>query len=308
MKKNTPFQSVTTPVLDLHPSKYMNLLTDYGFKSVLKVQELAIDFLNDLLEGVPHIQKITYLDKESLGRDKNNRTAVFDLLCEDDQNREFIVEIQRISQKFFLDRSVFYASSRIRDNAPKGKEAFSNWDFYQKPLIFIGILDFDIKESLPDQFEHFLQLCDIRSKKVFYEKLSFIFLELPKFERMIGAELSADSANLNKWLFAFKKLHTLEKAPEYLGKGPFKRLLEIAEIANMTKKQKEDYELSLKQLADTYATNMTAREEGAAKAKIEIIKNFLSAGEFSVSSIAKAAAVEEDYVLALKNELEIKKQ
>ena len=111
-------------------------------------------------------------------------------------------------------------------------------------------------------------------------------------------------------------MHTLEKAPEYLGKGPFKRLLEIAEIANMTKKQKEDYELSLKQLADTYAIRMTAREEGeimgeergAAKAKIEIIKNFLRAGEFSVSSIAKAAVVEEDYVLALKNELEAEKQ
>ena len=68
----------------------------------------------------------------------------------------------------------------------------------------------------------------------------------------------------------------------------------------MTKKQKEDYELSLKQLADNYAIRMTAREE----AKIEIIKNLLSAGGLSVSSIAKAAAVEEDYVLALKKELE----
>ena len=110
-----------------------------------------------------------------MGQYKYQRTAIFDLLCEDDQNREFIIEIQRISQKYFLDRSVFYVSSRIQDNAPKGKEEFSNWDFCQKPIFFIGILDFDIKDSLPDQFEYFLKLCDIRSMKVLYDKLSFIF-------------------------------------------------------------------------------------------------------------------------------------
>jgi predicted transposase/invertase (TIGR01784 family) len=152
MKQKNTQKEQSAPVLDGNESVYINLLTDYGLKSVLKVQELAINFLNDVLGGTRNIQKITYLDKESIGKYKYQRTSVFDLLCEDDQNREFIVEIQRIKQQHFLDRSVYYASARIQENAPKGKEPFSRWDFMQKPLIFIGILDFDIEGSLPDKF------------------------------------------------------------------------------------------------------------------------------------------------------------
>ena len=302
--------------LDINDSKYINLLTDYGLKSVLMVNELAIDFLNDLLEDITHIQKISYLDKESIGKYKYQRTAIFDLLCEDDQNREFIVEIQRISQEFFMDRSVYYASARIQNNAPKGKAAFNKWDFLQKPIIFIGILDFDIKDSNPDKFKYLLRLYDTEDPQFLYKKLSFIYLELPKFERLVGSDLLRESANLNKWLYAIRNLHKLKSAPDFLKEGSFKRLLEIAEIANMTKEQKDSYELSLKRLADNYATNKTSRKEGLeeglkkgeaigrAKEKLEGIKNLLRMNVGSISQIATAFNVDEAYVLEIKNGME----
>ena len=80
----------------------------------------------------------------------------------------------------------------------------------------------------------------------------------------------------------------------------------------MTKKQKEAYEQSLRQLSDTYATHEFSREEGfedgriegRAEEKTQIIKNLLSTGEVSISFIAKAASVDEAFVLAIKNNLD----
>lgn len=302
MEQSITIQDKTQSIFDINESKYINLLTDYGLKTVLKVKELAIDFLNDVLKERVHIQKITYLDKEVTGTHQYQRTAIFDLLCEDDQKREFIVEIQRVHQKFFLDRSVYYASARIFDNAPKGAVAFGECNFEQKPLIFIGILDFDMEDSRPDKFRHFVQLCDIEDKKALYEKLSFIYLELPKSERLMRSDLLQKSTNLNKWLYAISNLHKLKKAPDFLNGGTFKKLLEIAEIANMTKDQKAEYEYSLKRLADEYAVKETSHEEGREEKAIEIIKSLLNMDILSVSQIAAAACVDEAYVLQIKNE------
>ena len=304
MEQSITIQDKTQSIFDINESKYINLLTDYGLKSVLKESELAIDFLNDILNETACIRKISYLDKEITGKHKYQRTAIFDLLCEDDRNREFIVEIQRVHQDFFLDRSVYYASARIQDNAPKGEVAFGKWDFDQKPLIFIGILDFDMKGSQPDKYRYFVQLCDVDDKKVLYEKLSFIYLELPKFERLMGSDFFRESTNLNKWLYAIRNLHTLEKAPDFLNEGPFKKLLEIAEVANMTKEQKEEYDFSLKRLADEYATNQTSLRKGREEKAIEIIRNLLNMGKLSISDIAKAASVDEVYVLEIKSEMD----
>ncbi|SEA07749.1 hypothetical protein SAMN05192529_107157 [Arachidicoccus rhizosphaerae] len=82
----------------------------------------------------------------------------------------------------------------------------------------------------------------------------------------------------------------------------------------MSKKQKEDYELSLKRLADDYATNKTSREEGEAigeargreKERIELttewIKSLLEMTQLSVAEIAKVVSVDESFVLAIQNE------
>lgn len=284
-------------------TKYMNLLTDFGLKSIFKVEELAVAFLNDVLNGQLNIKKVTYLDKEVNGKSKYHRTAIFDLLCQDDQNREFIIEIQRIKQEFFIDRSIFYTSARIQENAPKGKQAMTEWDFEQKPIIFIGLLDFELPHSKPGKFKTIGQICDIEDKTVLFNKLTYIYLELPKFEKASLTSSLDELTNLGKWLYTFKNLHNFEQLPEFLNEGQFHKILEIAEVANMTAAQRQEYERSLKQLRNDYANRTTAFKEGEEKKQVEMVKILLLKGLLSPTEIAENFNLEESYILSIKESI-----
>ena len=48
-------------------AKYINPLTDYGFKKIFGDEAVMKAFLTDLLEPKSPIASITFIDKESLG-------------------------------------------------------------------------------------------------------------------------------------------------------------------------------------------------------------------------------------------------
>ena len=121
--------------------KYINPLTDFGFKKLFGEEvnkELLIDFLNELLPERHKIKELTYQPNEQLSITEYDRKAIFDLYCESEKGEKFIVEIQRAKQNFFKDRSVYYASFPIQQQAIRG----SNWDFRLAAVYTIGILDF----------------------------------------------------------------------------------------------------------------------------------------------------------------------
>jgi hypothetical protein len=97
--------------------------------------------------------------------------------------------------------------------------------------------------------------------KVFYEKLKFIYLELPKFKKTI------DQLNdhFDKWLFLLKHLPELEEPPLPLQENVFMQLFEVARITNFSQAEREAYENSLKYYRDMNGVIETAREEGIAQ-------------------------------------------
>nr|WP_218068248.1 PD-(D/E)XK nuclease family transposase [Candidatus Thiosymbion oneisti] len=104
--------------------KYLNPFTDFGFKKLFGIEpnkDLLIDFLNELLrrdEG--EIRDITYLSPEQLGRTSGERKAIFDIYCENAQGEKFIVETQQAKQNYFKDRSIYYSTFPIQNQAQKG--------------------------------------------------------------------------------------------------------------------------------------------------------------------------------------------
>ena len=94
--------------------RYVNPFTDFGFKKLFGEEpnkDLLLDFLNAVLEKQEgRIVNLTYLKNEHLGRSQLDRKAIFDLYCENDKGEKFIVEMQKSKQKFFKDRSVYYAT------------------------------------------------------------------------------------------------------------------------------------------------------------------------------------------------------
>ena len=245
-------------------AKYVHPLTDFGFKKIFGEEpnkDLLINFLNGLLRGREKIIDLTYINNEHLGKRERDRKAVFDLYCTNEEGEKFIVEVQRVKQQFFKDRSLYYSTFAIQEQARKGKD----WMYELRNVYTIGILDFEFDDSNENQFHHIVKLVETTSNKVFYDKLTFVFLEIPKFDKQLH-ELEND---YEKWLFAFKNLHKLADRPDNLQEGVFKRLLEIAEVAQYDEKQQFVYKESLKDYWDLKSVIHTYFSEGKEEGKIE---------------------------------------
>lgn len=243
----------------LSGDRYINPLTDFGFKRLFGTEpnkNLLIDFLNVVLPPQHRVKDLTYRSTENLGNTPIDRKAVFDLYCESEKGEKFIVEMQKAKHNYFKDRSIYYASFPIQEQSQKG-----SWNYKLEPIYTIGILDFIFDEDKnDDSFLHVVELKD-QNCKVFYEKLKFIYLELPKFKKTI------DQLNdhFDKWLFLLKHLPDLEDPPLPLQENVFLQLFEVAQIASFSQAERESYENSLKYYRDMNGVIDTAREEGMAQ-------------------------------------------
>ncbi len=266
--------------------KYVNVFTDFGFKKLFgekPSKPLLLDFLNELLiEQEGPIKNITYLNTEHLGSSPLDRRAIFDIYCENEKGEKFIVELQKAKQSYFKDRTLFYATFPIQEQAKQ-----NDWDFKLKAVYTVAILDFVFEEDKADihKYRYDVKLTDIETCKVFYDKLTFIYLELPKFKKKID-ELST---NFEKWLFVLKNLHKLNKIPDQLKEERFEKLFAIAEVAHFTREELKSYEDSKKFYRDIKNSMDTAFEEG----KEAGIEEGLKQGEIKGLKKGKSVGVKE---------------
>ena len=214
------------------------------------------------------IKDISYLNTEHLGTQEYDRRAVFDVYCTNEQGEYFLVEMQKGEQQFFKDRSVYYSSFAIREQAPRG-----NWDYGLKAIYTIGILNFCFSTSSPSYY-HEVKLMETDTKEVFYDKLTLIYLEMPKFTKT-EAELVT---LFDKWLYAIRNLASLMERPRVLQEKVFLHLFEAAEIAKFDRKERYEYEESLKNYRDWYSVMRTAELKGHAKGHAEGLKEGLKEG------------------------------
>jgi predicted transposase/invertase (TIGR01784 family) len=277
--------------------KYINPFTDYGFKRLFGEEpnkDLLLDFLNELLkEEQGQITELTYLKNENLSTTELNRKAIFDLYCTNERGEKFIVELQKTKQKFFKDRTVYYSTFPIREQAVIGSE----WNFELKKVYTIAILDFvfDEDENQPEKLRYDVKLTDIQTKKIFYDKLTFIYLEMPKFNKS-AEELET---KFDKWLYVLKNLHKLDRIPEKFKENIFLKLFETAEIAKFNQQEYQEYEDSLKYYRDIKNSLDTAKEEGKIEGKIEVAKNLIK-NNVSIEIIMSSTGLTKEEIENLK--------
>ena len=252
--------------------KYINPYTDFGFKLLFGTamnKELLISFLNALLFKEETVKDVTYLNAEHLDTQEYDRRAVFDVYCENEKGEKFLVEMQRGEQQFFKDRSVYYATFPIREQSQRGK-----WDYELKAVYIIGILNFTFNDTDGDYFHHEVKLVDLYTHKVFYDKLTFIYLEMPKFNKK---EDELESM-FDKWLFVLRNLSSLFERPRALQNRVFDRLFEAAEIAKFNPKELGEYWESLKNFRDWYSVMSTQLKKGHEEGLKEGIEKGLNEG------------------------------
>ena len=241
--------------------RYINPYTDYGFKHLFGTEpnkDLTLALVNALLQGKEVIKSLTLLPAEQLGDTDEDRRAVFDVYCENEKGDKIIIEMQKADQPWFKDRSVYYSSFPIRSQGEKGK-----WLFGLKSVYTIGILNFVFDDDKDDKeyYHHVVQLMDVEKKTVFYDKLTYIYLEMPKFQKKEEElETMAD-----KWLFALKHLPRLLERPKALQERIFSKFFEVAEVAGLSKEEYAKYWESEKIFYDNVGAFMAAEAKGLAK-------------------------------------------
>jgi predicted transposase/invertase (TIGR01784 family) len=291
--------------------KYINPFTDFGFKKLFGTEpnkDLLIDFKKN----------------EHLGETEFDRKAIFDLYCLGSNDERFIVEMQKAKQNYFKDRSVFYCTFPIQEQAVKG-----DWNYRLSEVFTVGILDFVFTEpKSPEETlvegdknkkkvkkettgtEELTESKDVRhvvtlkdqNNKVFYDKLTFVYLEMPNFTKTED-ELET---TYDKWLYVLKNLPNLEKRPIKLQEKIFERLFETAEIAKFTPEEKEEYQESLKSYRDLKNVIDTSygdgKKDGEIEEKVKGIIKALKRGKLTIEEIAEDFSTTVDFVLQVKKE------
>ncbi len=280
-------------------AKYINPFTDFGFKKLFGEEAskpMLIDFLNSLLPE-SNIVDLTFKDKEQLGQTDQDRKAIYDIYCENEKGDKFIVELQKAKQKYFKDRTIYYSTFPIREQAEKGE-----WNYQLKAVYCIGVLDFtfDDYDNEPEKSEviHTVQLKD-QHNRLFFDKLKYVYLEMPNFKK---SEQELES-RLDEWLYFIKNLEDFQSIPEIFEDEIFRQAFEKAEIAKYSEIEFYEYQQSLKFFRDNNATFEyaieTAFDEGKDVGKMESAINIakaLKANGVPFDIISKSTGLSENEI------------
>ncbi|GJG37954.1 Rpn family recombination-promoting nuclease/putative transposase [Prevotella lacticifex] len=241
--------------------RYINPLTDFGFKRIFGTpfnSDLLVSFLNAVLDGERVVEDVEYSNSEKFGSNEDARKAIFDVYCKTADGSRIIVEMQNVYQDFYKDRSIFYSTFPISEQAEKG-----DWNYELKDVYTIGILNFafpESKKSGDNGIFREVKLMDINTKEVFYDKLTYIYVELANFHK----DIDECKTLIDKWLFCLKNLQNLLERPTELQGRVFEKLFKTAEIAMFKPMELKAYEQSIHAYRDIKNGMDSARREGEA--------------------------------------------
>ncbi|MDD6252770.1 MAG: PD-(D/E)XK nuclease family transposase [Bacteroidales bacterium] len=260
--------------LEVKNLTYVNLLWDAGFKAVYadpRNKHHLINLLNNVLpDGVVVSEIVEYRDREQTRDSTESKKTVLDLVCRDDRERIFSVEVQREADWSMFKRCVFYASKQFHAQLLQGQE-------YEtlRPVYEVAFL----KDRLPHSKKEAWDTDHIISQFGFVENrtgefapptIFITFVELGRFTKC-AAECGSYRDRLFHWI---KNGWMMNADPDYAGKDPEMRsLVEAARIAAFPPKKMEDYERELMTELDIIIANRRnyrkGLEEGEAKGKAE---------------------------------------
>ncbi len=163
-----------------------------------------------------------------------------------------------------------------------------------KAVYCIGILDFtfDDYENDPEKSEvvHTIKLKN-QNGKTFYDKLTYIYLEMPNFNQA-EAELKT---RLDKWLYFIKHLEDFQTIPTIFKDEVFTQAFEKAELAKYNQTELDSYENSLKHYRDLKGVIDTAFDEGKIERTVEIVRSAKLMG-LPIQDISKLTGLSESEI------------
>lgn len=287
-------------------TRYIDPTTDFGFKRLFGQEEskdILKGFLFDVLHLPAPIADLNYISNEQLPVSEEERWGIYDVYCIDTEGRRFIVEMQRNRQIGFKECLVYYVTFPITQQAEKGKR------FVQLlPIYCVSVLNFRLDEE-PEYLRR-IQLANIANGKVFYDKLTFVIIELPKFDQPLTPEMSRE----DRWIYLLQHMPALSDVPVELTDEPFIQAFDIARAAALTPDERVVYEQNLKRMRDEHGVLTTAhiegleegleqgikqgREEGRREERLQIARAMRASG-IDLATIAQTTGLSEQEITEL---------
>jgi predicted transposase/invertase (TIGR01784 family) len=285
-------------------ARNINPFTDFGFKKLFGEEaskDILLDFLNAVLEHeTDEIVDLEYTKNEHLGTTEIDRKVVFDIFCKTKAGERIIIEMQKFFQTHYKERSLYYTTFALQEQAVKGE-----WDFRLYPVYCISLLDFTLRDSEADtdKYFHKVKLIEVESGKVFNDKLSFIYLEMPKFNKNVEQL----ETKFEKWMYLLQRLEFLERLPESLQHKIFEKVMSIAELLKLEKTDRRAYEESLKKHRDLKnamdTQYMLGKEEGIMIGLEKAVLLMLKSGE-KPTEVARMLGMSLEQIKAIADELD----
>ena len=154
------------------------------------------------------------------------------------------------------------------------------------PVYVVCIMNFMPKEHEVTKFRTDVALREKSSDSMFSDKLPFIYLSLPFFDK---SEEECETG-FEKWIYVLKYMEVLERLPFTAQKKIFDHLAKLPDVRFLSSEEREKYDESIKAVDDYYGVLMSyymnGIDEGVAKGEargshhksLEIAKKMMAKG------------------------------
>ena len=295
---------------------------DWAIKKLLR-QKANYDVLEGFLMVLLRrsVRIINIPESEGNGKEEGDKINRVDILCENEHQELFLIELQYNSENDYFQRMLFGASKTITDYMSEG------YTYEQVRKVYsINIVYFDLGQG-DDYVYHgttefrgihsndTLQI-NIRQKELFGVTAVYqiypesYIIKVNKFD-----DVAKDS--LDEWIYYLKN----NELPEHYSAPGLNKVAEILNYDSMDPKAKIQYEAHQKELAISYGVLETAKAEGRAegiaegkaegemKGRVEgqkektitVVVNSYRLG-LDIPTIAKVTAISEEEVVGILKE------
>jgi predicted transposase/invertase (TIGR01784 family) len=268
---------------------YLSPKSDVAFKKLfgnIAHKNILISFLNSVLKRPEHLKiiDVSINDPANTPDRPGSKYSIVDLRCTDQDQNQYIVEMQVLDQKDYIARAQYYTAIALARQLNSG-------EIYNQlvPVIFVGILDFELFKN-KNYLSHKLIL-DSETYAHELKHLEFHFIELPKFTK---TETQLDNI-LDKWVYFLKNAEALEKVPAALKEAEFTDAFGVLARSNWSNKELFEYD----QYLDIWRSETSRIESAEEKRSIEIAQQLLDV--LDIITIAQKTGLTVKQVEELKN-------
>ena len=217
--------------------KYLDPKADLTFKKVFgEHPDLVISLLNALLplDADNEIRDIEYIPAELVPANPLRKNSIVDVRCKDKQGRQFLVEMQMIWSREFMQRVLFNASKAYVRQLDKNE----HYELLQ-PVYSLNLVNETFEPKMKSYY-HYFSMVNVEKTDKVIDGLHLVFVELPKFTAHTYSEKKMQVL----WLRYLTEIDekTRNVSEDLLDVPEIKKAVEVIEESAYTPAQLEGYE------------------------------------------------------------------